>query len=345
MSEYEDEIPDSYKQKGECKRCRQEYCGYFSREYCSKECKTKFNNQNKDTQKFECRYCGNTFECHRKRNGFCTRSCASKYHYKKGTFDNWIEETKKRIEEAKINIKCRWCGDKFEICKSDREERAFCSDDCRHSWMSREFRGEGNPQYGKTMSDKSKKKRRQTMQEKYGVDNAFQLVDVPKISKPQRELCGALNDRVSLDVELEGKIKTKNKINSVDILIDDVNLIVEYNGSYWHADPREYSAEEHISKKEKSAKDIWKKDLNRLHSLNEEGYDVIVVWEKEWEENKGRVLSKLKEEIYERSNQSSNFGRSSVTSGLADVKEGELLENCDNDVTAKMILETVVKKG
>ena len=57
------------------------------------------------------------------------------------------------------------------------------------------------------------------------------------------------------------------------------NLLIEVNGTYWHADPRVYKSNDFHQTIKKTAKQIWEQDeKNRvLAELN--GYKVLVIWE------------------------------------------------------------------
>ena len=79
---------------------------------CSKECRLKHNNNRKKQNiknhldKFNCIYCNKEVIRYRIRNGFCSRSCASKKYILDGTYDNW----RYRIQEKKgCNLKCVIC--------------------------------------------------------------------------------------------------------------------------------------------------------------------------------------------------------------------------------------------
>ena len=42
-----------------------------------------------------------------------------------------------------------------------------------------------------------------------------------------------------------------------DIFIPKYNLLIEYNGDYWHANPTKYKADYFNHKKNKTAQEIW----------------------------------------------------------------------------------------
>jgi len=75
-----------------------------------------------------------------------------------------------------------------------------------------------------------------------------------------------------------------------DILIDQLRLVIEFYGSYWHASPKLYKAKDAVHHKV-TASQIWKHDEERLNKLTEMNYSVVVVWQDEYKNNKEVVLT------------------------------------------------------
>jgi len=75
--------------------------------------------------------------------------------------------------------------------------------------------------------------------------------------------------------------------------IFDINLnnkIIEYNGDFWHANPTIYN-ESFINKRlKKTAQEIWDKDQNKIQFAKDQGYNVLVVWEHDFKNNKQKVI-------------------------------------------------------
>ena len=55
------------------------------------------------------------------------------------------------------------------------------------------------------------------------------------------------------------------------------NKLIEFDGNFFHADPRIYSPESKIMAHK--AKDIWAKDAEKDHLAREEGYQILRIWE------------------------------------------------------------------
>ena len=78
-------------------------------------------------------------------------------------------------------------------------------------------------------------------------------------------------------------------------------ILLEVNGDYWHANPEKYNKYDMISYPNGvliKAGDIWKKDFNKKHLAESNGYKVVSIWEKEInsitdEELKNFILKRL----------------------------------------------------
>jgi G:T-mismatch repair DNA endonuclease (very short patch repair protein)/predicted transcriptional regulator len=182
-------------------------------------------------------------------------------------------------------------------------------------------KGEGNPFYGKKHSEKSKNKISENRKGKsLGNDNAMsnpiyrkkaidsitkkwvngEMEHVRKImSKTGKEnhTLGKIKSIIKSKAELEIKnlvedlgfdvissFRVSSKI--CDIYIPKLNLIIEYNGDYWHCNPKKYNKEFFNRKKNKLAWEIWKYDLLKLELIKELGYNIEVVWESDYKKDK-----------------------------------------------------------
>jgi very-short-patch-repair endonuclease len=77
----------------------------------------------------------------------------------------------------------------------------------------------------------------------------------------------------------------------VDGVADD-NVIYEYNGDFWHGNPVIYKSTSKLFGS-LTAGDKWKKDKERLDVINKKGYDVKVIWEKDWNDFQNKVISEI----------------------------------------------------
>jgi G:T-mismatch repair DNA endonuclease (very short patch repair protein) len=82
-----------------------------------------------------------------------------------------------------------------------------------------------------------------------------------------------------------------------DELHPDRKIIIEINGDFWHANPDKYSENDIIKAPGESfvAGDKWKKDMEKYKKYVELGYELIVIWESDYKEDK--TLSLYKERL------------------------------------------------
>ena len=74
------------------------------------------------------------------------------------------------------------------------------------------------------------------------------------------------------------------------------NKIIEYNGDYWHANPKIYNANSIIKYPRKTvmAKDVWEGNEIKLQFAKNLGYDILVIWESDYKNNKDDVINKCR---------------------------------------------------
>lgn len=66
-----------------------------------------------------------------------------------------------------------------------------------------------------------------------------------------------------------------------DVYVPQKNLLIEFNGTYWHRDPRFYNDDE--------SKSIWIKDKLKIDIALKNGYRIETVWQHDWENTKDKV--------------------------------------------------------
>jgi G:T-mismatch repair DNA endonuclease (very short patch repair protein) len=70
------------------------------------------------------------------------------------------------------------------------------------------------------------------------------------------------------------------------------NKIIEYNGDFWHCNPQKYPANYINPRTKLSANETWIKDQAKIQFAQNQGYEVLVIWESEFKKNKEEVLQK-----------------------------------------------------
>ena len=130
--------------------------------------------------------------------------------------------------------------------------------------------GEGNPFYGKKHSKESLIKMTKTLTKsprKFGSS-----------SKPEMVIYNILK-------ELNYSVKKSYRIDRYicDIFIEKLNLVIEYNGDYWHCNPKKYNENYIHPHKKKIASKIWEEDSIRIDNMRNMGYTLVVIWESEFD--------------------------------------------------------------
>lgn len=68
-----------------------------------------------------------------------------------------------------------------------------------------------------------------------------------------------------------------------DVFIKEKNLLIEFNGTYWHRDPRFFPSSDEVVK-------IWEKDKNKMLIAESNGYIIKVIWQHDWEQCKDKNI-------------------------------------------------------
>jgi len=85
----------------------------------------------------------------------------------------------------------------------------------------------------------------------------------------------------------------------LDMYLQDLNLGIEFDGTYWHADKRFYSENDLIGGKQLLAKDIWKKDYQKDLLCKQNNIKLYRIKEYDWDNNQSIIQYELKKLIGE----------------------------------------------
>jgi G:T-mismatch repair DNA endonuclease (very short patch repair protein) len=180
--------------------------------------------------------------------------------------------------------------------------------------MGESFNGEGNHFYGKIHSKESKekisksrkgkatgdknsmanlvwrKKASNNLKKKWDsgeMEHARKIMsDTMKETRKSGKLKSVMRSKKEKEIIVEIKkmgyvvehsLRVETKI--CDIFIPSLNLIIEYNGDYWHCNPKKYKSDYFNQKKQKTAKELWDYDKHKIDLIREKGYNLEIVWE------------------------------------------------------------------
>lgn len=110
-----------------------------------------------------------------------------------------------------------------------------------------------------------------------------------RISKIENKIVNIFNN---LNIPIETQFKFPKFFHKYDILLKNTNVIIEVQDDFWHANPNKYKENDIIhfpGNKSYLAKELWKKDLQKIHYAESQNYKVIQIWEsdiREQEKNK-----------------------------------------------------------
>ena len=91
--------------------------------------------------------------------------------------------------------------------------------------------------------------------------------------------------------------RTVIKPKELDIYLPELHLAIEYNGDYWHANPKYYS-EDHIIG-EATAKEVWKEDKQKINRCIKARIELLIIWEDDWVNRQDVVKQELLDIITE----------------------------------------------
>lgn len=121
-----------------------------------------------------------------------------------------------------------------------------------------------------------------------------------RVSKPSIKLFDSISSKFTNNNFVYGEKKEKyifidngNDVTFVDFFDENTRKIIEFNGQVYHADPRFYKPTDQPIKfngEMSTAQEIWDRDKERMDTLKELGYEVMIVWETDFHSNPEKVI-------------------------------------------------------
>ena len=68
------------------------------------------------------------------------------------------------------------------------------------------------------------------------------------------------------------------------------NKIIEYNGNFWHMNPKFYCKTDINKRTKRTAKDQWELDKNKIDYAKNKGYEILTIWESDFNSDKEKVI-------------------------------------------------------
>jgi G:T-mismatch repair DNA endonuclease (very short patch repair protein) len=213
----------------------------------------KCDNNIKTTSKDRTIACRNYFNAINE-NRKCVKCMGESFNGEGNHFYGKIhsKESKEKISKSR---KGKATGDKNSMANLVWRKKA--SNNLKKKWDSGEME-----HARKIMSDTMKETRR-----------SGKLKSVMR-SKKEKEIIVEIK---KMGYVVEHSLRVETKI--CDIFIPSLNLIIEYNGDYWHCNPKKYKSDYFNQKKQKTAKELWDYDKHKIDLIREKGYNLEIVWE------------------------------------------------------------------
>lgn len=92
----------------------------------------------------------------------------------------------------------------------------------------------------------------------------------------------------------KGTLKINKRWFFPDVIDEKRKLIIEYFGDFYHCNPKIYSEDYFNPKIKKTAREIWELDEIRIKIFINNGYNVIIIWEKDFKENSADIINQIK---------------------------------------------------
>lgn len=232
-----------------------------------------------------CIVCGKEFNPISKNNTKCSKECCRKY-----AVDNRRENRNRDREDKFKNaiegldyIKCEICG-----CKAEQLHATHFSH--VHNISTEEYL---------ELYPNARLVAQKHIENLLYRDKNYNSMFVSKVSL--RFISNVINCCKSKSMFLYGnselKLKTPNYYHMYDLTNTKTKRIIEFNGDFWHCNPSIYSSDYFHKKKKMHAIDIWDRDNQKIEFAKSQGYEVMVIWEKDFKSNPEDVIKKCREFI------------------------------------------------
>jgi len=247
----------------ECERCGIKHDGTYGKgRYCSKKCAfTKNENQLLALRK------------PKSEDTKLKMRKPKKDSSKMGKYDKSGSKNPNSVSKNGL-LKDR-LGEQYEnVSKSNKINGQRWSDDNKNK-HSEIMLGDSNWMRDKSHSLETKLKISETKLEQY--KNGDIKINKTCISKGEIEISIYLDKN---GIEYQQQFVIKGFGFRYDFYLPTYNIIIEYNGDYWHTNPEIYEESKIVDGK--SAKEIWEKDNLKKDIAEKNGFIFYTIWEKDY---------------------------------------------------------------
>ena len=118
----------------------------------------------------------------------------------------------------------------------------------------------------------------------------------PEINSYEAEIEGWLIEQ-KINFIRNDRIQLKPK--ELDFYIPEYKIGIEFQGTYWHMDPKFFAETDYNSSTHKTAQQHWESDIHKLNECLDKGIELIVIWENDWNSNKEQIKQSILKTINE----------------------------------------------
>lgn len=91
----------------------------------------------------------------------------------------------------------------------------------------------------------------------------------------------------------------ERKLYDLDLLNVANNKVIEFHGDYWHCNPKKYKPDYINKRKKKTAQEIWDYDKRKIEIIKKHGFEVMIIWESDYDHHHDDIIKKAKEFLFE----------------------------------------------
>lgn len=239
----------------------------------------------------KCEHCGILISDQNKSN-FC-KCCYHKY----GMFGENNPFFGKKHKKETIDAMKEKCKIASENKWKDSEYREHVLSSVIGLKRSEQFKKEQSERVKQQMKDPNQRKLRSISMKKSWENGNIVYTQHVSInsSKQENDFFNILKQYVNVKQKHIIKYineETKRKRHLFpDGYIEELNLIIEFHGSFWHADKRLYPNEDTIVHHNISAGEIRKGNINKKELYESLGYNYIEVWSYDFLEDKEKCIN------------------------------------------------------
>ena len=232
----------------------------------------------------------NKFEHKKEKHGWTEEQFREFNLSRASTKENFIKRHGKEKGTAMWNEYCEWQGltskNEYTIKNQSPERLAYIIEARQRTfkWCMT-----------KCNNDRFKADEMYTNINRFGLYSKKSIDFFDRLLYKVEELSG-IQIRFAKYAEDEISIVSGNDIFFYDFCLDELNMIIEYHGTVWHADPTKYINETYVFPHQKkrnriiTANEIWAKDAKKQLAAESNGYEYHVIWEREDKDDDIRLV-------------------------------------------------------